>query len=164
MGWYRTVNSIAILLGINLAVRLFNIPVTGNLLLGNHLVEAAAAFGIVSLGIDVGVIHNETKRKYLKVGLFAFFGGILFVAASFSSLFVFSEFMDITQAWFRIAPQVIFLIGIPTLYLADKLSERHKILGFENTGKRGLFNIFLVGVAWAVLIIYILNKYGWLML
>jgi len=164
MGFYRTYAAVSVLLGINIAVRLFNIPIGENLIWGNHFVESAAALSLVTFLSDLRIIDSQTHKTYLKIGLIAFFGGIFMVLASFSTLFVPSNFIPIVGAWFRIAPQIIGLIGIPCLYIADKLSQRNKILGFENVGKRGLLNVVIIATAYSVLVIYFLNKYGLLVL
>ena len=164
MGFYRTFASLAVLLGINIAVRLFNIPVDVNLILGNHIVEAAAALTVVSLLVDLNILNSDIKTKYFKMGLIAFFAGIIMVAASFSSLFVWRGFVDIVAGWFKIAPQIIFLIGVPALYLADKLSQKNKLFGMDNVGKRGLLNLGLIVTAMTIGIIWLLYKYNILML
>lgn len=151
--------SISLLVGINLAVRLFNIPVDGNLILGNHLVESIAALSIIVFLSDLRIINNDHKN-YLKIGLIAFFAGIIMVLASFSSLFVPSTFIPIISSWFRIAPLTIGLIGLPSLYLADKLAQKNKLFGIDNVGKKGIINIIIIGVTFSVLMIYFLNKYG----
>ena len=164
MGFYRTVTSLGVLIGINLAVSVFNLPVTNDLLLGNHLVEAAAALTLVSLLIDLKVINGDTSKKYFKIGILAFLAGAIFVSATFSSLFVWDNFLSITMAWFKIAPQIIFLIGIPSLWIADKLSHKGKVAGFNNVGTRGLINAFIVSSFYSMIAIYILYKYNLLYL
>ncbi len=164
MGYYRTWMSVSLLIGVNLAVRIFNIPVDGDLILGNHLVESLAALSIVVFLSDLRIISNGDNKNYLKIGLIAFFAGIVMVLASFSSLFVPSAFFPIVSSWFRIAPITIGIIGIPSLYFADKLAQKNKILGFENVGKRGLINIVIIGVAFSIFMIYMLNKYNLLII
>lgn len=162
--YYRTVSSIGVILGINIIARLLSLPVESDYILGNHLVESAAAFAIITLLIDLKIIGNEIQGKYLRIGLLSFFIGIIYIALSFSSLFVFSGFITIVAAWFRIAPQVIFLVGIPTLYFANKLSQKNKFLGMDNVGKKGLINIFIISTLYTMLAIYLLNKYNFLVL
>ncbi len=163
VNFYRTVNSLGLLLGVNIAARIFSLPVE-NLMLSNHLVEAMMVFAAVSILIDLRIINSDVQKNYIKIGLITFFLGIIFVSASFSSLFVLDSFMEITKAWFLIAPQLIILISLPALYVADKLTYKQKIFGILNTGKRGLLNIFVLATAYSTLMIYILFKYGWLML
>lgn len=164
MRFYRTFASLSVLFGINIAVRLFNIPVDTNLILGNHIVEAAAALTVVSLLVDLRILNNDINTKYFKIGLITFFAGIIMVAASFSSLFVWSGFVDIVAGWFKIAPQIIFLIGVPALYLADKLSQKNLLFGMNNVGKRGIINLVIITTAMTIGVIYLLNKYNILML
>jgi hypothetical protein len=164
MGFYRTFAALSVLLGINIAVRLFNIPVDTNLILGNHIVEAAAALTVVSLLVDLRILNSEIQTKYFKIGLIAFFAGIIMVAASFSSLFVWNGFVDIVAGWFKIAPQIIFLIGVPALYIADKLAQKNKLFGMDNVGKRGVLNLVLICTAFTVAVIWTLYKYNILML
>lgn len=164
MRFYRTFASLSVLLGINIAVRLFNIPVDTNLILGNHIVEAAAALTVVSLLVDLRILNNDIHTKYFKIGLIAFFAGIIMVAASFSSLFVWNGFIDIVAGWFKIAPQIIFLIGLPSMYLADKLAQKQKLLGLNNVGKRGILNLMVLATSFAVGMIWFLYKYNVLML
>jgi len=160
MGYTRTYMSLAVLIGINIAVRVLNINVSQNLLIGNHLVEAAFAMTLVSLLIDLRVINSDIRTNYLKVGLIALFGGVIMVSASFSSLFMWGEFVEITAVWFKIAPFIIFGIGVPSLYFADKLSQKNKIFGFENVGKRGIINIVIIGIIYSILALHLMIKYN----
>ena len=160
--FYRVVNGLGLLLGVNIAARIFHLPVE-NLLYSNHLVEAIMAFTAVSLLIDLRIINSDIQKKYIKIGLITFFLGIAFVSASFSSLFVFSNFLEITKAWFRLSPLII-LASVFSLYLADKLTYKPTFLGMPNTGKRGLLNIFIFATLYAIGMIYLLNKYGFLVL
>jgi len=162
--YYRTWSAFAVLIGINLAASLFKLSVGTDLILANHLVEAAMALAIVTFLVDLKMLNGDSQKNYLKIGLIAFFAGGLMVLATFSSLFIPSTYTPIISAWLRTAPQIIFLIGIPSIYFADRLSQKNLFLKMNNVGVRGIINIIAVSMAYSVFMIYILNKYGFLVI
>lgn len=164
VGFYRSWSALAVLIGINLAASLFNLSVETDLILANHLVEAGMALAIVTFLVDLRMINGEYQKNYLKIGLIALLAGGLMVLATFSSLFLPSTYTPIIGAWFSTAPQIIFLIGLPSIYFADKLSQKNRFLGMDNVGKKGIINIIIVSIAYSVFMIYALNKYGFLVL
>ena len=66
MGYYRTWASFAVLIGINLAASLFHLSVETDLVLANHIVEAAMALAIVTFLVDLRMINGETQKNYFR--------------------------------------------------------------------------------------------------
>ncbi|GAG80097.1 unnamed protein product, partial [marine sediment metagenome] len=95
MGFYRSWSAFAVLIGINLAASLFHLSVETDLILANHLVEAAMALMIVTFLVDLKMLNGEQQKNYLKIGLIALFAGGLMVLATFSSLFIPSTYTPI---------------------------------------------------------------------
>ena len=154
--YYRTWSSLGLLVGTNIIARILNIDIMSNLLFGNHLVESLMFFSFISLLIDIGLLKQSVNKDYFKIFLIALFGGVIFINISFSSLFSLDSFVAITSSWFDVAPIMIGLVGIPSLYFATKLSQRETFLGI----KRSLFNVFMVSLVYSALMIYLLIKYN----
>ena len=162
--FYRSWSALSVIIGINLAVSLFDVEVASDLILGNHLIEASAALAIIVFLVDLKMLNGEQQKNYLKIGIIALFAGGLMVLATFSSLFIPSTYTPIIGAWLATAPQIIFLIGIPSIYFADRLSQKNLFLKMSNVGVRGIINIIVVSIVYSVFMIYFLNKFGFLVI
>ena len=156
--YYRTTASIAALIAINLAVRIFNLSLGDNLIMGNHLVDSVMVIGLISLLSDLKVI--KTNHNYLRIGIIALIFGAVWEILSFSALFFGSTSSFILSEWIRIAPVMIFAIGIPVLYIADKVSRERLIFGMNSIGRNGIiFNMVFCG-AYTLFAMFVLTKYG----
>ena len=158
MGLYRTFASIGALLGLNIAVKLFNVSFIENLVSGNLLAESIVIVGVIGLLSDLNILKADDK--YLKLGIITLVFGAIWEILSFSSLFVSESRTFIFSEWIKIAPISIALIGIPILWIADKVKREKLILGFDSTKKAGLFMVMLFSGAYTVGAVYILNSVG----
>ncbi len=160
MGFYKTISMLGVILGVNIAVWLLNIPIANDLLVGNHLIEASTALAITTLLIDLRLLNGEIKNNYFKIGLIAFGVGTIWAVAGFSSLFIMGNAIEVITEWIKIAPIMIACVGLPSLYIADKLSQKNKIFGMENTGNRGRLNILAISTGYTILALWALMKWG----
>lgn len=162
MGFYRTIGAIGALVGMNILVGIMKIPIETNYVFGNHITESLMIIGLLGLLLDLRVLNltNGVHKQYLKLGLIAFIFGGFFEILSFASLMYKTTTLHILTEWIRIAPFTIALIGLPVLYISDRMSYRRQFLGKSSVGIKGLFFNFLVCVVYTILIGYFLFKFG----
>lgn len=160
--FYRTIGAIGALVGVNIAVRLLNIPIESNFVFGNHIGEAVMVVGLLALLTDLNII--KTKNGYLFLGLIALVFGAIWEVLSFSTLFIETGRQVVIAEWLKIGPIIIFLIGVPVLYISDRISRERIIWGFVSSGRQGLMINFIFCLGYATLALYLLIKWGWLVI
>jgi len=164
MGFYRTSGAVAALLAMNILVWVIGVPIENNYVFGNHITESIMIIGLLGLLLDFGILNlnNGEGKKYLKIGIIAFLFGAVFQILSFASLMYGVRTSHVLGEWFKIAPFTIFLIGIPILYISDKLSYKRKILGNSLVGYRGIITNMVFCFSYSFVVAFLLFKYGYL--
>lgn len=163
MAMYRVIGAIGALIGLNLSVKILNLPLEENFILGNHLGEAIMIIGIIGLLADLNLLQKY-KDNFFVLGFIALIAGTVWEVLSFSSLFIQTNLIQITTEWFKIAPIVIFTIGVPCLYISKQVSREKLIFGFDSTNSKGLIFNFIFCAGYTIIAMYILLKLGLLVI
>ncbi len=160
MALYRVWGAVGALLGLNIAVRLFNIPVEGNFILGNHMGEAIMLIGIIGLLADLKLFPAKYRDNLLALGIIALITGTIWEVLSFGSLFIKSNSTQIIREWIKVAPLMIFAIGLPCLYISKRVSREKLIFGIDSTNAKGLiFNVSFC-IIYTIIAIFLLNNWN----
>ena len=164
---YRTIGAVAALIGLNIAAKILFPSVSDNFVGAGLIADSILVLGLVAFLTDLNILKTNGKdgksmKGYLKIGIIALVAGILWEVLSFSSLLFGDSSVFIITEWIRIAPLVIGLIGLPVLFISDKVSKERLIFGINSTKWRGLiFNtIFCIG--YTIVALILLAKIGWL--
>ena len=162
MSLYRSCGAIGALVGLNIAVKIFNLPVE-NLIFSNHIAESIMIVGLLGLLVDLRIIKKTSLDEfsdYIRLGINALIIGVLWEILSFSSLFFKTNSQTILSEWLKIAPLTIFLIGMPVLYISKRVSREKLIFGIDSTNSKGLVFVFIFTMAYTIFMIYLLNNLG----
>jgi len=164
MALYRTWGMLGSLIGINIVARLLNFQME-NFVLLNHIGESILFLGILALLFDLKVLKingrtGKNLKGYLKIGILALIFGIFWEVMSFSALFFGSTSALIVSEWLRVAPIVIFLVGLPVLWISDMVSRERLIYGMNSIGWKGLVFNFVFCMGYTIIAMFLLIKYG----
>ena len=151
-------------ISINILVWFLAIPISDNFVFGNHLVESLLILNLLAFLTDLNILklNNGFGRQYIKIGLIAFFSGIAFQILSFASLMYGVQSSHVVLEWLRIAPITIIALGIPVLWISDKISHQRQLFGYSTIGIKGLIANFLICFAYTFFVGYLLFSYGYL--
>jgi hypothetical protein len=164
-GFYRTLGALSALISMNLLVWFIGIPIETNYIFGNMAAESLLVVGLIGLLLDLGFLRNinsGTAMKYLKLGLIALIFGAVLQLFLFSSFFIVETRMAVWNVWWATSPFTIFLIGLPVLYISDRMSYKRRLLNIQTTGWRGLLTNATICFALTFVVGYFLFTWGYL--
>ena len=166
MAIYKTIGVLAALLGANIAAKILFSSVDGNFVGFNMVSDAIVVLGLLAFLTDLNIlkVNGKTLKGYLKIGILALVAGTLWEVLSFSSLFFGKASTFIISEWIRIAPLVIGLIGLPILWISDRVSRERLIFRINSTKWRGLIFNFVFCLGYTIGILILLVKVGWLII
>jgi hypothetical protein len=150
MSLYRSIGALGGLVGLSIAAVLFNIPLEGNFLVGNHLGESLALVGIIGLLADINLLPQKYRNNFIALGIIALIAGAVWEVLSFGSLFIQSNFQEIIVEWFLIAPIIIGFIGVPILFISRQVSRERLIFGMDATNSKGLVFVFIFSALYTI--------------
>ncbi len=164
MALYRTIGALAALLGVNIAVRILFPAVSDNFVGFNMVSDSIMVLGLLAFLTDLNILktNGKTLKGYLKIGVLALVFGTLWEVLSFSSLFFGKSSVFIISEWIRIAPLVIGLIGLPVLWISDRVSRERLIFGINSIKWRGLIFNFMFCLGYTIVALILLVQVGWL--
>ncbi len=164
---YKTIGALAALLGVNIAAKLLFPTVSDNFVGAGLIADSIMVLGLFAFLTDLNVIKTngngyKSLKGYLKIGILALIFGTIWEVLSFSSLLFGQSSVFIITEWIRIAPLVIGLIGLPVLWISDRVSRERLIWGINSTKWRGLIFNFVFCLGYTVIALILLVKVGWL--
>ena len=164
MAIYKTIGVLAALIGANIAAKILFSSVDGNFVGFNMISDAIMVLGLLAFLTDLNIlkVNGKSFKGYLKIGIFALLAGTVWEILSFSSLFFGSASKFIVSEWIRIAPLVVGLIGLPILWISDRVSRERLIFGINSTKWRGLIFNFVFCLGYTIVALIFLVKVGWL--
>jgi len=155
---YRTWGGIGALVGANIGAKILGLDIGKNFVFGNHIGEAVAIIFLIGLLTDLNLFNHKIKYNYILLAMFAFGFGAIWEILSFTALFSGGKF--ILDEWFIVAPAIIIGIGMPVLYISDRISRERKIFGFDTTGRNGLLVNAIVCMVYSAIALVVLVNFG----
>ncbi len=167
MAIYKTIGALAALLGVNIAARILFPSISDNFVGAGLIADSIMVIGLLAFLTDLNILKINGKdgkslKGYLKIGILALIFGTIWEILSFSSLFFGKSSMFIISEWIRIAPLVVGLIGLPVLWISDRVSRERLIWGINSTKWRGLIFNFVFCLGYTIVALILLVKVGWL--
>ena len=167
MALYRTIGALAALLGVNIAARILFPSISDNFVGAGLIADSIMVIGLLAFLTDLNILKINGKdgkslKGYLKIGILALIFGTIWEILSFSSLFFGKSSVFIISEWIRIAPLVVGLIGLPVLWISDRVSRERLIWGINSTKWRGLIFNFVFCLGYTIVALILLVKVGWL--
>ncbi len=169
-GFYRTTGAIAALVAMNILVWFMKIPIETNYLIGNHLTESLMVIGLIGVLLDLNfgylqkISGNRDVMSYLKLGFIALIFGAVLELFLFAGLMFAITRMEIITSWFLIAPYTIFLIGLPVLWISDRMRYRRRLIGITTENGKGVLTNMILCFIWTFIVGYILFSQGYLVI
>jgi len=150
---YLTIGSLGALLGLNLATKIFNLPVYKNLIAFNFITESTAILSVV--GLFYMFIPQEwvNWKKPLFVVLIAILLGSLWEISSFSSLFIGKEALLLSKGWFKYGVPALFFIGFPIVWLSNKMARKRKLFNISTIDWTGLSITFILSMLYTIFVL-----------
>jgi hypothetical protein len=152
-GFYRTTGMIAALVSMNIVVWIMDLSIHTDYLFGNHITESIMVMGILGILLDLNFkyltkLYDGTFVNYLKLGVIALlFGAVLELFLFAGLMFPVTRF-DILTTWFRIAPYTIFLIGLPVLWISDKMKYKKRLFELNTENGQGIIMNMILCFIW----------------
>ncbi len=167
VSFYRSIGAIAALFGANIAAKILFPEVSSNFVGAGLIIDSILVIGLIALLTDLNVLKTNGKdgksiKGYLKIGIIALLVGILWEVLSFSALFFGEASTFIISEWIRIAPLIIGIVGLPILWISDRVSRERLIFGINSTKWRGLIFNFVFCLGYTIIALILLVKVGWL--
>jgi len=166
MALYRTIGALAALLGANIAAKILFPSIAINFVGFNHIADSIMVLGLLAFLTDLNILktNGKTLKKYFKIGVLALVLGAVWEILSFSSLFFGSTSIFIVSEWIKIAPLIIGLVGLPVLWISDRVSRERLIFGMKSTGLKGLAFNFIFCLSYTIIAMILLVKLEWLII